>query len=159
MENEKNEIFGCFVSQPTDSRWSQEKLDFIMKQGEEFRGYIWGRRGISELLKKLDRSNYGKDLELVLFQFYVKPIPELLTCLKEIEAYRKKERATGIPIIINDENFFSKTERGRYDFLGEIILAKMNLLAEVVKRRKLDTNMSLLVSDLKKIIQEFGSEH
>ena len=139
MENEKNEIFGCFVSQPTDSRWSQEKLDFIMK--------------------KLDRSNYGKDLELVLFQFYVKPIPELLTCLKEIEAYRKKERAIGIPIIINDENFFSKTERGRYDFLGEIILAKMNLLAEVVKRRKLDTNMSLLVSDLKKIIQEFGSEH
>ena len=150
MENEKNEIFGCFVSQPTDSRWSQEKLDFIMKQGEEFRGYIWGRRGI---------SNYGKDLELVLFQFYAKPIPELLTCLKEIEAYRKKERAIGIPIIINDENFFSKTERGRYDFLGEIILAKMNLLAEVVKRRKLDTNMSLLVSDLKKIIQEFGSEH
>ena len=148
MENEKNEIFGCFVSQPTDSRWSQEKLDFIMRQGEEFRGY-----------KKLDRSNYGKDLELVLFQFYVKPIPELLTCLKEIEAYRKKERAIGIPIIINDENFFSKTERGRYDFLGEIILAKMNLLAEVVKRRKLDTNMSLLVSDLKKIIQEFGSEH
>ena len=110
-------------------------------------------------MKKLDRSNYGKDLELVLFQFYVKPIPELLTCLKEIEAYRKKERAIGIPIIINDENFFSKTERGRYDFLGEIILAKMNLLAEVVKRRKLDTNMSLLVSDLKKIIQEFGSEH
>ena len=40
-----------------------------------------------------------------------------------------------------------------------MILAKMNLLAEVVKRRKLDTNMSLLVSDLKKIIQEFGSEH
>lgn len=107
-----------------------------MKQGEEFRGYIWGRRGISELLKKLDRSNYGKDLELVLFQFYVKPIPELLTCLKEIEAYRKKERAIGIPIIINDENFFSKTERGRYDFLGEIILAEDELVGRSCEKKK-----------------------
>ena len=134
------------------------KKDFIKKQGEEFRGYIWGKRGISELLKKMNRSNYGNDLQFVLFQFYVKPLPEELSYLKEIEAYRKKERSIGIPIIINDENFFSKTERGRYDFLGEVILAKMTLLAEVVKRRKLDTNMVLLISDLKMIIQEFGSE-
>ncbi len=158
MENEKNEILGCYVSQSLDSLWDQEKQDFIKKQGEEFRGYIWGKRGISELLKKMNRSNYGNDLQFVLFQFYVKPLPEELSYLKEIEAYRKKERSIGIPIIINDENFFSKTERGRYDFLGEVILAKMTLLAEVVKRRKLDTNMVLLISDLKMIIQEFGSE-
>ena len=88
----------------------------------------------------------------------MKPLPVKLSYLKEIEAYRKKERFIGIPIIINDENFFSKTEQERYDFLGEVILAKMNLLAEVVKRRKLDTNMALLISDLKMIIQEFGSE-
>lgn len=158
MENEKKEILGCFVSQSVDSLWSQEKRDFIDKQGEEFRGYIWGKRGISELLKRLSKSNYGNDLEFVLFQFYVKPLPEELSYLKEIEAYRKKEKSIGIPIIINDENFFSKTERERYDFLGEVILMKMNLLTEVVKRRKLDTNMSLLISDLKVIIQKFGSE-
>jgi len=158
MENEKKEILGCFVSQSVDSLWSQEKRDFIDKQGEEFRGYIWGKRGISELLKRLSKSNYGNDLEFVLFQFYVKPLPEELSYLKEIEAYRKKEKSIGIPIIISDENFFSKTERERYDFLGEVILMKMNLLTEVVKRRKLDTNMSLLISDLKVIIQKFGSE-
>ena len=48
-----------------------------------------------------------------------------------------------------------KTENERYEFLKQAILQKMELLTEVVKKRKLDTNMDLLKSDLEKSLQEF----
>jgi hypothetical protein len=72
--------------------------------------------------------------------------------LKEIEPYRAKEKAIGIPIIVTDENFFSKSEEGRHSFLKQSILQKLDLLAEVVKKKKLDTNMEQLKSDLQKLL-------
>ncbi|MBX2901525.1 MAG: hypothetical protein KF775_17875 [Cyclobacteriaceae bacterium] len=103
-------------------------------------------------MKKLDYSNYEKDLVMVLFQFYIKPIPELLEILKAIEAYRKKEKAIGIPIVLTDENFFSKSEYARYSFLKQAVLEKMDLLKETVNNNKLDTKIDLLKADLEKIL-------
>jgi len=102
----------------------------------------------------LRHEDYGKDLVLVLFQFYVNPIPEWLTKLKEIESYRKKEKAIGIPIVVNDEDFFNKTEKERRRFLEKSIFQKLDLLAEVIKRRKLDTDINRLASDLKKYLSK-----
>ena len=155
MSEDKN-IFGCFVSSGSAHfEDSQETKDLAIKKGEIFRAYIWGDKGICDTLKKLNQDDYGKDLKLALFQFYVNPIPYLLQALKEIEAYRKNEKSIGIPIVINDENFFSKSEEGRYDFLRESILQKLDLLGEVVKKKKLDTNMELLKSDLKNILIQY----
>ena len=81
----------------------------------------------------------------------VNPIPYMLENLKEIEGYRKKEKAIGIPIIITDDNFFNRTEAERYYFLKESMLKKLDLLAEVIKKKKLDTNVELLKSDLEKL--------
>lgn len=117
-----------------------------------FTPYIWGEKGICDTLKKLKHEDYGKDLVLALFQFNVKPTPMELQRLKEIESYRKNEKSIGIPIIVNDENFFSKSEEGRYSFLKQSILQKLDLLAEVVKKKKLDTNMEQLKTDLQKIL-------
>lgn len=163
MENNKNNVFGCFISCPAtiyDENQTeqqrvaeQELLDEICK---EFTSYIWGEKGIEIALKKLHWRNYGSDLELALFQFYVNPIPYLLQNLKEIEPYRKNEKSIGIPIVVNEENFFKKTEEGRYEFLKQSILQKMELLEEVVKKRKLDTNMQALKSDLEKVLHEFS---
>jgi hypothetical protein len=72
--------------------------------------------------------------------------------LKEIESYRKNEKSIGIPIIVNEDNFFSKSEEGRQEFLRQSIFQKLELLAEVVKKKKLDTDMELLKSDLEKIL-------
>jgi len=146
-------IFGCFVSvtHPYPNA-SQEVKNLASKQGDLFKTYIWGDKGISDTLKKMKYENYGKDLKLALFQFYVNPIPLELQHLKEIEPYRKEEKSIGIPIIINVENFFSKSEEGRYDFLKQSILQKMDLLAEVVKKKKLDTNMMQLKVDLERIL-------
>ncbi|MDR0575276.1 MAG: hypothetical protein LBG96_14870 [Tannerella sp.] len=150
MMNEKN-ILGCFVSNTADARWSENERNFVFEQGRLFRGYLWGKKGISETLKHLNKEDYGSDLVMILFQFYIKPIPELLENLKEIESYRSKEKSIGIPIIITEENFFSKAEEERYSFLQESILQKLDLLAEVVKKKKLDTNITLLKSDLQKL--------
>lgn len=155
---EKNNIFlGCFVSGPATIFDAQKTEIERLKEQEEkseinelFRSYIWDEKGISDLLKKLNSKDYGNDISIILFQFYLNPIPYLLEHLKPIENYRKSEKSIGIPIIVNEENFFSKNESERYDFLRETILKKLDLLAEVVKKKKLDTNMELLKSDLKK---------
>ena len=116
--------------------------------GALFRNYIFGENGIADRLKKLNHEDYGTDLLLILFQFQVNPIPYLLQNLKEIENYRKNEKSIGIPVIINDDNFFRKSEEGRYDFLKKSILHKLDLLEEVVKKKKLDTDMKKLKEDL-----------
>jgi hypothetical protein len=88
---------------------------------------------------------------LALSQFYVLPLLEQLAYLKDIERYRPKERAIGIPIIIHNDNFFNKSDFERRKFLKDIILEKLDPLAVVVKRNKLDTNVALLKSDVEKL--------
>ena len=158
---EKDKFLGCFVScQAVIFDESKSEKDRITKQEiaskecKLFRTYIWGEKGISDILKKLNNEDYGKDLAIILFQFYLKPIPYLSQKLKEIESYRKKERAIGIPIIVTDQNFFSQSEEERYSLLKHCILQKLDLLAEVVKKKKLDTKIELLKSDLKRVLKE-----
>ncbi len=156
---EKDKFLGCFISGPATiydvNKTENERLEEQIHKSEInklFCGYIWGENGISDTLKKLRNEDYGKDMSIILFQFYLNPIPYELEHLKEIEPYRKKERAIGIPIIVTDENFFSKSEEGRYSFLKQSILQKLDLLAEVVKKKKLDTKMDLLKADLQKLL-------
>ena len=152
MNNDKN-IFGCYVSYPSLMYNATElQKENAKNQGDLFRQYIWGEKGICDTLKKLNNEDYGRDLKLALFQFYVNPIAYELDNLKEIEPYRKNEKSIGIPVIVTDANFFNKSEEGRYSFLKQSVLQKLDLLGEVVKKRKLDTKMDLLKADLLQIL-------
>jgi hypothetical protein len=137
MTTKEDSILGCFAS----FRMNDD-------EGDTFRAYIWGEKGICAPLKTLEREVYGKDMCLILFKFRVNPIPYELEHLEEIEKYRKREKAIGISIVINEENFFSKSEEERYAFLKSSILQKIDLLAEVVREKKLDTNIPLLKADI-----------
>jgi hypothetical protein len=150
MNDDKN-ILGCFVSVTTDSEWSEIRKTAAAENGKLFRTYIWGEKGISDQMKRLNREDYGLDMHLILFQFYVNPLQIEVEQLKEIESYRKKEKSIGIPIIITDDNFFNRTEIERYHFLKESMLKKLDLVAEVIKKKKLDTNVELLKSDLENL--------
>jgi len=153
MEENEN-ILGCYVSTTIGNYNDDQKArDLASEKGKSFRTYIWGEKGICDTLKKLKHKDYGKDLILALFQFYVNPLPIQLENLKEIESYRKKEKSIGIPVIVNNENFFSKSEEARYVFLKQSIFQKLDVLAEVIKKKKLDTKIDLLKSDLEKIFQ------
>lgn len=159
---EEDKFLGCFTSGPATvydpNKTEAERLieqEEKSKIGDLFRSYIWGEKGINNILKKLKNKDYGNDMSIILFQFYINPIPYLLQHLKPIENYRKNEKSIGIPIIVNDENFFSKSEPERYDFLRESILQKLDLLSEVVKKKKLDTNVEQLKTDLQKLLIQF----
>jgi hypothetical protein len=152
MSNNTN-ILGCFISgQPVNYNDDQKTKETASNNSKLFESYIWGEKGICNSLKKLNHIDYGNDLILILFQFYVNPIPYLLSNLKEIEAYRKKEKSIGIPIIINNDNFFNKSEANRFEFLKQVILEKLDLLKDTVKSKKLDTDIDKLKLDLEQVI-------
>ena len=151
MKGDDENILGCFVSTSRYPDADLQTVETLEHKWELFDSYIWGEFGICGLLKTLKRNDYGKDLQLALFQFYVLPLLEQLVYLKEIERYRPKERTIGIPIIIHDENFFNRTDFERRKFLKDVILEKLDLLANVVKRNKLDTDIELLKSDVQKL--------
>ena len=92
-------FFLSYPSLPIDA--SDEVSDEAIKRGDEFRTYIWGEKGIDVLLKSLSYVDYGKDLKRILFQFYIMPCDYERIHIKEIEQYRKNEKAIGIPIIVN----------------------------------------------------------
>lgn len=153
MEKTSENILGCFISWAAN--YADEDPAIVErreKKSELFDTYIWGEFGIRDPLKTLKRSDYGEDLKLALLQFYVLPLLEQLAYLKEIERYRPKERSIGIPIIIHDENFFNRSDYERRAFLRTAILEKLDLLARVVKRNKLDTNIELLKADVAKVL-------
>ena len=131
----------------------QRTKDLAREQTDLFTSYIWGEKGIANTLKKLKHRDYGKDIVLILFQFYVSPIPYLKENLKEIENYRKTEKSIGIPIIVTNENFFAMPEEERYHFFKTSILQRLDLLGELVKKKKLDTDIKLLKVNLSDIIK------
>ncbi|MFT6845423.1 MAG: hypothetical protein ACJAUV_001619 [Flavobacteriales bacterium] len=142
-------ILSCFVSGPSikyDATLEVERM--ADEKGRLFRSYVWGGNGLDRVLKKLDCSKYGNDLKLILLQFYLNPLSIELPGIPDIEEYRKRASAIGIPIIINDENFFESTEQERITFLKNIIVQKLNLLSEVIKDKKLDTDIEQLRVDL-----------
>lgn len=143
--SEDNSIFGCFVKTTADATLNNEEK--VFEKGKLFRTYIFGEKGIDKQLKQIRNVDYGSDLKLILFQFYVYPLQDL-----EPVEYRKREKSIGIPIVIDDENFFSKSDEERYNFLKESILNKLDLLAEVVKKKKLDTNVEKLKYDLLNVL-------
>ena len=153
MEKNGENILGCFISWAANYSDEDEAIRELREEKSKlFQSYIWGEFGIRDALKTLKRSDYGEDLKFALLQFYVLPLLEQLAYLKEIERYRPKERAIGIPIIIHDENFFNRSEYERRRFLREAILEKLDLLGRVVKRNKLDTNIELLKADVAKVL-------
>ena len=137
-------FFLSYPSLPIDV--PEDVSEEAIKKGDVFRSYIWGEKGIDVLLKSLSYVDYGKDLKRILFQFYIMPCDYERIHLTEIEQYRKKEKAIGIPIVV-ERSFFQFSETERKEFLVSSMLAKFNVLRNVVKNKNLDTNMAKLVHD------------
>ncbi|WP_461791382.1 hypothetical protein [Pedobacter sp.] len=149
---EEKNIFGGFLSSTADSKWTEQEKNTAFQIGRNIRSFLWASGGFIEKIKKLEYPDYGNDLKIILFQFYVNPIPDLLKELQEIESYRKKEKSIGIPIVLNDENFLSMSEENRAAYLKSIVLRKMDILKKAIVRNGLDTRIELLKNDLEKVL-------
>ena len=147
-----NEIFGCYVSVSTNATMDKDKQELSFEKGRLFRKYIWSEEGINNILKKVVFNSYGKDIKLILFEFYVNPIIEQLKYIEKGISYKRKEKSIGIPIVITDDNFFSKSERERKRLLESIIFEKLALLIEYVEKKKLDIQIELIIKDLQQVI-------
>ena len=148
-------ILAFFLSYPSLPIDALEKAsEEAIKKGDEFRTYIWGEKGIDVLLKSLSYVDYGEDLKRILFQFYIMPCDYERIHIKEIEQYRKKEKAIGIPIIV-ERSFFQFSETERREFLVSSMLSKFNTLENVVENKKLDTDIEKLIFDFKHKIEKF----
>lgn len=111
-------IFACFVSYPSlVADVSEQTKDEAIKKGDMFCSYIWGEAGLDRFLKKIQYSDYGQDLKRILFQFYVLPCDYERMHIKDIENYRKREKAIGISIII-ESDFFSIFRRTKKMYLS-----------------------------------------
>jgi len=119
---------------------------------DKVKSYLWGENGFKETLKPLKWQNYGQDFHLILFQVYVNPISYLRNVLREIESYRRKEKSIGIPIIIDEENFFNLNEKDKQKFFQTTIQVKLDLLKVKVKRNKLDLDIDKLKLDVDRLL-------
>ena len=147
-----NEIFGCYVSVSTNATMDKDKQELSFEKGRLFRKYIWSEGGISNILKKVVFNSYGKDIKLILFEFYINPIIEQFKYIEKDISYKRKEKSIGIPIVITDDNFFSKSESEKKRFLESIIFEKLRLLTEYVEKKKLDIHTELIIKDLQQVI-------
>ena len=114
--------------------------------------YLWGDNGLKEKLKGLKWQEFGQDFHIILFEIYVKPIPYLRDALKEMGNYRRKEKSIGIPVILDQENFFKLTEIDRHKFFHSTILKRLELLKEKVKANKLDLEIERLKTEVDKLL-------
>lgn len=112
-QNPDTNIFACFVSYPSfAASVSEQTKDEVIRKGDMFRSYIWGEAGFDRFMKRIPYSNYGQDLKRILFQFYVLPCDYERMHISDIENYRKREKAIGISIIIENDFFNIMTHKG-----------------------------------------------
>lgn len=151
-------IIGFFSSLSLPGGTTDEEDGYFEKLDEEFRSYIWGVTGIADKFDKLKSSDYGYDLRLVLFQFNVFPDKLKLSLLTEIEDFRPKEKAVGVNIYVDQENFFDRPETERRKFLGNAILDRLDLVASLVERSKFDTEVDKLRLDVQELLRKWFAD-
>ncbi len=146
IEKIENNIIGVYAS-----------FGFEEPNKEFVKELLWGENGIKNQFSSLKSQNYGTDIMLILFEFYVNPIPYLRGNLKEIGSYRKKEKSIGIPTILDNETFFNLNKNEQNLFLKNTILNKLTLVKEKVKRNKLNFRIDELIIDVEKLYGEKAS--
>jgi len=140
--NTDDSLFGFYASFNME-----EPQKDIVKQ------FLWAENGLKSQLNNLNQNTYGQDFQLILFEFYVNPIPQEKQALKEIGNYRSKEKSIGIPVIIDQVNFFSLNQEEKWVFLFSTILKKLELLKVKVNKNKLDLKIDRLIYDTSSMLK------
>jgi hypothetical protein len=128
-------------------------FNFDEQEVAQIKAYSWDDDGLSNKLKSLKWPDYGQDFHLILFEVFVKPIPYRRESIRVIENYRRKEKSIGIPIILDNENFFGLNEIDRQIFFKTPIHNKLDLLREKIKRNKLDLDLENLINDIDRLLK------
>lgn len=152
----KDKIIGFFVSyQSLIAGFTESEKEKVETQGKSFENYIWhDSDSLDRRLENIVFSDFGFDLELILFEFYINPLEcEKKYHKKEIGNYDKNEKSVGIPVFVTDESFFDKSDDEKRKFLNKVIIDRLILLKEMVKKKKLDTDVDKLIDVVQSLLE------
>ena len=142
------ELLGCYVSTSTNSTLDKYYQELAFEKGKIFRDYIFGKNGLKNIINKLNSENYGNEINLILFEFYINPVEQYFNYINKRINYRKKEKSIGIPVVITDEIFFNQSENKRLKYLKDIIFEKLVFLSEYIKNKKINMKIDIMINDL-----------
>ena len=145
-------IFGCFIATSTNSK-TDEEFKIAQNEGDILERYIWSLNSLDSHISKLKNYNYGKDFDLILLEFYIKPIDILMSSRRLIGTYRKKEKSIGLVFNIMDD-FFAMTHTARVEYIKSIVITRLKELSIKVKKNKLDLDIDKLIIDTEKVMKE-----
>jgi len=127
-------------------------------KGDDIRMYIWKRKGFSRFLSKHVYGNaYGKDLELLLIQYYVDgPLKAPNMPIKaKIRNYSNKNKDIAVAFPVTPDRFHDAEEPERRRFVVGTTLDAIDLVETRLGKRKLDIDFARLRSDVFTASQEF----
>jgi hypothetical protein len=124
--------------------------------GDVFSPYIWGNLGFTRVLEKYLSCGYGRDLELLLVQYYVEGIYDINAPENPRQSnYSKKNKDIAVAFSVTKENFHNVGERERRQFIVDTALQAIDLVEGRLGKRKLDIDFKRLKEDVSRAGEEF----
>lgn len=129
----------------------------IGDSGVHFAEYIWGENGYEILLKEILLKYYGKDLRLLLIQYYVEEDykPDWSPDKPRLSNYSNKNKDIAVAFSVNKDKFHNVGEQERRQFIVETTLQAVDLVEARLGKRKLDINFKRLREDVVKAGEAF----
>jgi hypothetical protein len=113
---------------------------------------VWGEAGIKKKTADILTRDYGTDIDLILFEIYVTPNDDVIDLLSRVHKYKKKEKAFGLPIIVNEVEF--RLAKGRLQKLLENkLLEELDKIQPYIKQKAMKIDVEKLTNDLRQSLR------
>ena len=133
---------------------------FVLQSGgdlpRKIERHLWGSNGLAEVMKELRYSEYGKDLQLILIEYYIEgtiptPIPTDLV----VGRFHPKDKSIGVVVPATRDMFDSGRYAGPRQFLADTTLAAVAAVAAKYSKKRYDTDFVALQRDVARIVERF----
>ena len=122
-----------------------------------FKPYVWDKHGLDTLLKKKNAGkNYGKDLDLLLIQYYVEgKFSSYIPVEPKPGNYKAKSKDIAVAVGVTREAFHNCNEFERREFIVDSTINAINIVKKRLTKKKLDIDFDKLVRDVKGIAEDY----
>jgi hypothetical protein len=145
-------IFGYYVSYEHRYDFTSEEEEKYNAKSKTVNDIVWGEAGIKKKTADILTRDYGTDIDLILFEIYVTPNDDVIDLLSRVHKYKKKEKAFGLPIIVNEVEF--RLAKGRLQKLLENkLLEELDKIQPYIKQKAMKIDVEKLTNDLRQSLR------
>ena len=136
-------------------------IGYYLNSGDQegsdmFSPYVWSKHGLDTLMEKKLSNDYGKDMDLLLIQYYIEGrFSNYLPVPPKLGNYMKKSKDITVAVGVTRKLFHDRNEFERREFIVDSTLGAIKLVKERLVKKKLDINFDKLLQDIKEISQEY----